>query len=188
MKERIRREIKQKREKLSKTILLKKSKQIKERLFDIDEFRDAQVVLFYVSYNNEVFTHDMIKETQVMGKQVVVPFSDTKNKTVIPVKLDSWDELKTGSYGILEPVREHLKKVTVDIVDVIIVPGVAFDICGRRIGHGLGYYDKLLAETDKTSIGLAFEIQIVESIPVERHDVSIDMIVTEKRTIKCLKN
>ena len=81
----------------------------------------------------------------------------------------------------------QIKKISIDEVDLIIVPGVGFDSCGNRIGHGKGYYDKLLKNSKASTIGLAFEFQVIEKIPSEKHDVSIDMIVTEKRILRCKK-
>jgi len=186
MKEVIRREIKEKRNSLSKSEILEKSNRIKKRLFEQDEFRKAQTILFYVSYGSEVYTHDMIKESLSEGKNVVVPYSDTEKRTLILSELHSWNELSVGSYNILEPKKENIKEVTVDAIDMIVVPGVAFDSSGRRIGHGFGYYDKLLGgSTHAPSIGLAFELQIVDAVPTEEHDVAVGKIITEKRTIIC---
>ena len=185
MKEEIRREIKEKRNSLSKSEILEKSNRIKKRLFEQAEFRKAQTILFYVSYGSEVYTHDMIKESLSEGKNVVVPYSDTEKRTLILSELHSWNELSVGSYNILEPKKENIKEVAIAMVDMILVPGVAFDVTGRRIGHGWGYYDKLLEKSNAPSIGLAFELQIVDAVPTEEHDVAVGKIITEKRTIIC---
>jgi len=184
MKEKLRKEIKEKRRKLSKEENRKKSKEIKEKLFGLKEYRDARVVLFYVSYNGEVFTHDMILES-FYKKNVIVPVSNKEDNTLILSRLKSWDELSIGSYRILEPRIEKIRKTNIKDIDLIIVPGVAFDIKGNRMGHGKGYYDKLLSEAKATTIGLSFEFQIVEKIPVEPHDIPVHKIVTEDRIIKC---
>jgi 5-formyltetrahydrofolate cyclo-ligase len=96
------------------------------------------------------------------------------------------DELELGMYRILEPKQELRtvveKRVEVDELDLIMVPGVAFDVRGARTGHGKGYYDKLLehARPDTPLVALAFECQMFEEIPVEEHDVFMDKVVTEK--------
>lgn len=188
MKEKLRKEIKEKRKNISKEEQRKKSKEIKEKLFSLKEYKDSEIVLFYVSYNGEVFTHDIIRDA-LKEKVVVVPISNKEDCSVSLSKLGKWYDLETSSYGILEPRKECIKDVPIDVVDLIIIPGVAFDCKGNRLGHGKGYYDRLLRNAKEiTKIGLAFEFQIVENITIEKHDISIDKIITEKRIINCEKN
>jgi len=184
MKEILRKEIKEKRKKQSKEEQRKKSKEIKEKLFNLKEYKEAKTILIYVSYNSEVFTHEMIKEA-LNNKNVVVPISNTKNNTLSLSILESWNDLESSSYGILEPKKDKIKEIPIDEIDLIIVPGVAFDIRGNRMGHGKGYYDKLLEKTKLITIGLAFEFQLVNKIPTEKHDKPVNIIITEKRIIKC---
>lgn len=183
MKERLRRELKNKRNSLSKNEVLEKSKQIKKILFALNEFIQASVILFYISYDNEVFTHDMIKEC-LTKKVVIVPKSVKEIRSLILSKLENWDDLELGAYSILEPREDKIIEVLIDDIDLIIIPGLGFDEKGRRIGHGMGYYDKLIKKSTKAlHIGLAFECQIVEQIPTSKHDVPVDKIITEKRVI-----
>jgi 5-formyltetrahydrofolate cyclo-ligase len=184
MKEKLRKEIKEKRIKQTKKENRKKSKEIKEKLFSLKQFNDAKTVLFYVSYNGEVFTHDILKEAFI-AKKVVVPISNKNDHSLILSEIISWDDLKESSYGILEPKKDCVKEVNIDEIDLIIVPGIAFDTKGNRIGHGKGYYDRLLRNTNVTKIGLAFEFQIAKEIPIGKNDVPVDLIITEKRIIKC---
>jgi 5-formyltetrahydrofolate cyclo-ligase len=173
------------RKNLSKEYVFENSKKIKNRLFNLNEFKKASTILFYVSYNNEVFTHEMIRELLTSKKNIVVPISDKKNRTLILSKLENWNDLSIGSYNILEPKNNRIKQVNLDIIDLIIVPGVGFDEKGNRIGHGKGYYDKLLRNSKKAkSIGLTFECQILEKIPTGKYDIPVDVIVTEERIIK----
>jgi len=188
MKERLRKELTRIRNNLSELEVLEKSKRIKKRLFAIDEFKEATTILFYISYDNEVFTHGMIKECMSMEKKAIVPKSITKDNTLILSELVDWNDLEIGSYNILEPKSKSIKEVSINLIDLIVVPGVGFDESGHRIGHGKGYYDDLLKNSKKAShIGLAFEFQIVDKIPAERHDFPVDKIVTEERFIDCLK-
>ena len=185
MKDRLRKSIEKKRNTLSTSEVLEKSSRIKKRIFEMDLFRDAQTILFYVSYGNEVYTHDMIKESISLGKTVVVPKSVTKNNALILSRLTDWDNLEVGAYNILELKQESIEQVDVESVDLIIVPGVVFDESGNRIGHGKGYYDRLLNDSRNIpSVGLAFEFQIVENIKSEQHDEKIDIIITGDRVIK----
>jgi len=184
-KDQLRKEIKKKRKNLSKDELREKSTAIKNRLFKMKLFRHAQTILFYVSYSNEVYTHDMIKESIAIGKHVIVPKSVTQDNTLILSKLKSWGDLEIGAYNILEPKKETIGEVDVESIDLIIVPGVVCDESGNRIGHGKGYYDRLLNKSQNMpAIGLAFELQMVDNIESEQHDEKIDVIITEDRIMK----
>jgi len=183
MKEKLRKEIKEKRRKQSKEDNRKKSKEIKERLFGLKEFIDAETVLFYISYDGEVFTHDMILES-FYKKNIIVPVSNKDTCSLTLSHLKSWEELSIGSYGILEPRIEKIRKTRVEDIDLIIVPGVAFDEKGNRLGHGKGYYDRLLKDAKVPIVALAFEFQIIENVPTDEHDKSVDIIITEERIIK----
>ena len=186
MKETIRKELTEKRKKLTKKIVLEKSKQIKDTLFNLQEFKKADTILFYVSYDNEVSTHDMIKKCLSYGKNVVVPISNKEDNSLTLSKIEKWADLKPGSFDILEPKKDKTKEVSIYDIDLTIIPGVGFDEQGFRLGQGFGYYDKLLKNsTNAITVGLAFEIQIVEKIPIEPHDLPVDLIITEKRVIRC---
>jgi 5-formyltetrahydrofolate cyclo-ligase len=183
MKEKLRKEIKEKRIKQTKEENRKKSKEIKEKLFSLKQYDDAKTILFYVSYNGEVYTHDMIKEA-MQEKKIVVPISNKEKQTLDLSILESWDDLLIGSYQILEPKKGCVKKIIIDDINLIIVPGVAFDIKGNRMGHGKGYYDRLLEKGKAPIIGLCFEFQLVEKIPIEPHDKPVNILITEKRVIR----
>jgi len=187
MKETLRRQLLDKRTSLPSKDIAEKSRVIQNRLFSFPGFMKAKTVLFYVSYDNEVCTHEMIKQTVASGKQVAVPWTDKEQKMVTPCLLSCWDDLCIGSYGILEPKTTCRKPVLLEHVDVVIVPGVGFDRQGHRLGHGMGYYDKLLHQAPKNmvKIGLAFEQQMVDKIPVDTHDVRVAYIVTEHELIDC---
>lgn len=180
----IRKLLKNKRLNLSKDEVLAKSKQIKNRLFKIDDYKKAKNILFYVSYDGEVFTHDAIKESFI-DKKVVVPISNKEDYSLILSKLNSFEDLVEGPYGILEPKKEKIKEISFDEIDLIIIPGIVFDLKGNRIGHGKGFYDRLLKNTKVPIIALAFEFQIIGKIRVDEHDKPVDIIITEKRIIYC---
>ena len=184
MKKQIRKNLILIRKNLSKEFVFENSLKIKNNLFGLNDFKKASTILFYVSYNNEVYTHEMIKELLTSKKIILVPISDTRNRTLILSKLEKWSDLSRGTYNILEPKKEKIKQVDIDSIDLIIVPGVGFDERGNRIGHGKGYYDNLLRNSKKAiSIGLSFECQIIENIPTGKYDIPVDIIVTEKRVI-----
>ncbi|RLF34242.1 MAG: 5-formyltetrahydrofolate cyclo-ligase [Thermoplasmata archaeon] len=173
------------RKKLSWEEVLIKSRKIEHKLFSLKEFKNSSTILFYVSYNNEVYTHDMIKKCIASDKNVVAPVVDKNNNCLILSRLRRWEDLVVGTYGILEPRKEKIDEVSVDDIDLIIVPGVGFDEKGYRVGHGMGYYDRLLKLSKVLHIGLAFEFQIIKSIPHDPYDVPVDIIVTEEKVIYC---
>jgi 5-formyltetrahydrofolate cyclo-ligase len=186
MKKTLREQLLSRRKALAHAEVLAKSMKIKHRLFASPWYRDACTILFYVSYNNEVSTHEMIQESLINGKNVIVPKINTQNKALIISRLLCWDDLCPGVYSILEPKNDCVREVPVSSIDLCIIPGVVFDCKGNRIGHGGGYYDRLLqTKCHAHRIGLAFELQIVKSIPVERHDVKVETIITEERVIDC---
>lgn len=187
MKHLLRKKLIEKRKSLSKEQVFEKSERIQQRLFNLDEFKNSSTILFYVSYDNEVFTHNMIKESISLRKKVIVPISVIKDRTLLLSRLERFQNLQVGSYGILEPRPDTIKKTPIDKIDIMIVPGVGFDRSGHRIGHGKGYYDNLLKiSKNHLHIGLAFECQIVDQIPIESHDLPVKRIITEKRIINCV--
>ncbi len=177
MKKRLRENFLKKRDSIPVKERLKKSDEIWQRLSSLPEFEEAPVILFYVSFGSEVHTHKMIRSS-LESKKIALPVVNGEN--LILSELRDWKELSTGSYGILEP-REIRK---VDSVDLAIVPGMAFDLNGHRIGYGKGYYDRLLNKMYAQKIGLTFECQLVDSIPSSAHDVAVDAIITENRIIR----
>jgi 5-formyltetrahydrofolate cyclo-ligase len=128
----------------------------------------------------------MIQESLRKGKTVVVPKTDIKEKKLNLSTITCWDDLECGAYTIFEPKSERVKEVFLDSIDLLILPGVVFDEKGNRIGHGMGYYDRLLQNKFHGHVvGLAFELQMVDSIPAEKHDVRVKRIITEERIITC---
>jgi 5-formyltetrahydrofolate cyclo-ligase len=129
----------------------------------------------------------MIEDSFSLGKKVVVPISVIEDRTLLLSSLEKFQDLQVGSYGILEPRPDKIKEASIDKIDLIIVPGVGFDLSGHRIGHGKGYYDNLLKiSKNHLHIGLAFEFQIVDKIPIESHDLPVKRIITERRIINCV--
>ncbi len=160
------------------------SRAICERFASLPEYADARTVLVYVDVRDEVRTRHFLPEALTHGKRIVVPYCVAGELELF--HLERMDELETGTYGILEP-REGLrvlpeKRIDVAGVDLIMVPGVAFDRGGARTGHGKGYYDKLLerARAETPLVALAFECQLFPEIPMMPHDVFMDKVVTEE--------
>ncbi len=160
------------------------SQRICERLVALPEYQRAATVLWYVDCRSEVRTRHYLPTALSQPKKLIVPWCNTQGELEL-FHLTSMDELALGMYRILEPKPELRglaeKQVHATEPDLIIVPGVAFDRHGGRMGHGRGYYDKLLehARPDTPLIALAFECQLFAEIPTAEHDVFMDAIVTE---------
>ena len=111
MKNQIRKQLIKIRKNISLVEVIEKSKIIKNKLFEMDDFNHASIILFYISYNNEVFTHEMIKEQLTNNKIIVVPIVDRKSSSLILSKLEDWNDLTVGAYNILEPKKERISRV-----------------------------------------------------------------------------
>lgn len=154
----------------------RKSRIIKEKLFRTFAFKKAKTVMFYIAFDGEVDTQDMIKKARILGKIIAVPVC-RKNRQIMPCILNDKTKLVRGLYGILEPAIK--KPVNLEDIDLVIVPGVAFDKEGNRLGRGKGYYDRFLKKLPDrvNSIGLAFDSQILPSAPATPIDVSVDRVI-----------
>ena len=182
-KEKIRRRILKLRNSFSAEERREKSERIKEKLFTFFEFKTAKVILLYAAKGSEVETEEMIEEALSSGKKVGLPL--TKGKGLLFSQIFSYEELSPSTLGILEPKKE--RPIPLDKVDLVVIPGIAFDAKGNRIGFGRGFYDRFLSRIPKRilKIGLAFELQVVETIPEGLTDIPVDKIITEKRIIDC---
>src|SRR5262245_41539440 len=149
----------------------------------------ANTVKWYVDAASEVRTRHTLPKALTHGKRVVVPWCVVETNELELFLLEDMSELVEGAYKILEPKEElrllPAKRVKPEELDLVMVPGTAFDIRGGRMGQGKGYYDRLLsgARPDAPLVALAFDCQIFDEIPVTAHDVFMDMVLTESRTI-----
>lgn len=182
MKNALRQETREKRQSLSPDLYAKKSAAIREKLENLPEFKAAKKIMAYVSTNEEVDTHELIKNAFKKGHTVYIPKIDRNELKIIPVR--SWEVLEPGTFSILEPMMsEASEEANPEDLDLILVPGIAFDKRGHRIGHGGGFYDRTLKNTKAFKIGLAFHEQIIDEVPNEEHDVSMDLIITDNSLI-----
>jgi 5-formyltetrahydrofolate cyclo-ligase len=171
---------------LTKAALEANTRIIESRLFEFANFLESKIVMLYVNASSEVPTDTIIKRAYDYSKIVVLPAFDTAKSTMKLMKVDHPDkDLHTGSRGILEPDPAKCKPVPLDCIDIAIVPGVAMDEKGGRLGSGDGYYDRIIPELPMTTrkVGLVFEGQLVPQVPMESHDKHVDIIITEKRVI-----
>ncbi len=153
-----------------------KSNLVKEKLFRDKVFKRAKIVLFFISFGGEIYTQDMIKKARKSGKIVAVPVCK-RNGIMRPSVLLEKARLMRGLYGIYEPAIKRF--VNLEDLDLVIVPGIAFDKKGNRLGRGKGYYDRFLRRLPEkaSSIGLAFDFQILPHIPANSLDKKVDKVI-----------
>ncbi len=166
----------------------RKSAGIKRKLLGTAQFSKAEWILFYLALADEVQTEEMMEESLKLGKRVAVPLIDAQNNQILISRLENPErELETGILGILQPKKNFYRPLEMGKLELVIVPGVAFDKRGNRLGFGRGFYDRFLKKVpDSTkSVALAFELQLVDDTRPRSHDVPVDYIITEKRIIDC---
>ena len=163
------------------------SRTIVSAFMALPEYAAAKTVLFYVDAASEVRTRHSLPDALAGGKRIVVPYCLVETNELGLFLLEDVSELVEGAYRILEPRAElralPAKQVEPEDLDLVMVPGTAFDPSGARMGQGKGYYDRLLARArpDVPLVGIAFECQIFPEIPIAPHDVFMDLVLTEKQ-------
>jgi 5-formyltetrahydrofolate cyclo-ligase len=184
MKEILRLENLGKRNSLGRGQVEKKSLAVQGLFLGLPEFAKAKSLLVYYGVNNEVETKGIIEKALEQGKQVSLPITDFEKKRLKLGKINSLAELKKTKQGLVEP--KLLKEVKKEDLDLVVLPGIAFDRQGNRIGRGLGFYDNLLrkASTRIKLVGLCFSENLEEEIPSESHDVKMDVVVTDQEVIR----
>jgi len=176
-KEEIRKDAVAKRDSMELDEIMDKSAIIKEKLFALKEFQDAQKILFYSSSSSEVRTMEMVEEAVCMGKSIVLPA--IKGKETIFVEVKSSAGLQKNKEGVPEPRADNKEEVKPEELDLIVASNVAFTEDCKRLGRGWGFFDKIFAKTRARRVGLAFDIQLTDDLPMEEHDQYLDLLVTE---------
>ncbi len=177
----LRKEVLSIRKELSAEFVAKNSRIIFDKLKATEEYKNAKSVMVYMDFGNEVNTKDFINEALSEGKKIIIPYTDTGKVLIVPVEIESFDDLVKCKFGYLEPKKEKINTpYDVNKIDLIVVPGVVFDKKRNRIGFGKGYYDRLLSIRRAKAFAIAFEFQVYDEIPAEEHDIKMDMIITEK--------
>ena len=183
----IRKEILNKRKSQSKEEISLKSARILELLKTFEPYQKAQMVMVYLDFRQEVETREIIKDLWNWGKKVVVPVTILAEKKLLPVIIRDFSDLTEGTYGILEPKEEGRIEIDPEKIDLVLVPGVAFDLKGNRLGYGAGFYDRFLPKLRPgvKKVALAFELQLLPEIAAGPYDIPMDYIITEDRIINC---
>ena len=158
----------------------KKSLVILDKLFSMPEFQRSKTILFYASFDGEVDTFEMMKQAQKLGKQIALPIVVAKEKIIIPALVANLEkDLEYGQYGIKQPKGYEAKRIDLEQIDLVVVPGVAFDKRNNRLGRGEGYYDRFLKALSPHiySVGLAFDFQVVDCLPVVEDDIPVSCVL-----------
>jgi len=148
-------------------------------------FRRSGLISSYIGFGEEVATSDLIRELLRERGRVAVPVHGSGRGKPAFAEITSWGDLAPNSLGFLEPPPEKVRVVANDSIGCFLVPGVGFDLQGNRLGYGLGFYDRALqtAQHDSLLVGLAYDLQVVENLPVSGHDVPMHLIITENRIV-----
>ncbi len=173
-------------EKFTKEELAQKYETIERRLFEFANFMESQMVFLYTPVNGEISTENIIKKALQIEKQLVLPVLTTTKNVINLYKITSYNkDLITGANDILEPDIKKCKKIPLEDIDIAIIPGLAFDDKGGRVGFGNDYYRRLISKLPETcrKISLAYEEQVVDQIQMESRKYTVDIIITDKRII-----
>ncbi len=185
----LRQSILQRRDVLSSEEQLRYSRAITEKAIALEQFKAAETIFIYVNFRSEVITRNLIDHILKLGKKVVVPVTLVPEKALLPVFInDPEQELAPGYCSIPEPIvtiRES-QALSPELIDIIFLPGSVFDERGGRMGYGGGYYDRFVSAQAPQAlrVGLAYEVQMMERAPLQKHDELLDLILTEKRTVQ----
>lgn len=173
------------RETMDKVECDSNSKKIMEMLTRLKIIKESKTIMLYLSFNNEVDTYGLLEWCLKNEKRVVVPYCIEEERKMIPCNIKNVDEdLERSRFGFMQPKVNYIDEVHKDEIDVVIVPGVVFDINGNRIGFGGGYYDRFLQNlSDTKSIAICHDFQLVERVPRDDFDIPMNKIVTEKKIV-----
>ncbi|HJV45460.1 MAG TPA: 5-formyltetrahydrofolate cyclo-ligase [Bacillota bacterium] len=188
-KKELRKMVLQVREALDKNQSRVKSEIISQRILNLPQYQKATCVFTFIPFGHEVDIRPVLEDGIKQGKRMVIPKTFTKEKYIATYEFTDWNQLVAGVYGILEPDPGKAIEVRPDEIDFIVIPGVAFDRMGGRLGYGGGFYDRFLSNYDRlpSLVAVCFQEQLVERIPMKPHDFKVDYIITDVEMIDCRK-
>jgi len=157
----------------------RRNARIREKLFSYDRFKKANVIMSYVSKSYEVDTWEIIKRSLEMGKKVAVPFILKEERLIFPALILDPGELTPGPFGVYQPPPDNLRQLNLNQIEIILVPGLAFDNQGNRLGHGQGYFDRFLKKIPCNihTVGLAYEFQVLNALPFSPEDIPVSTLI-----------
>lgn len=177
-KKNIRKEIKQLRLSLQEEEKQRLSREVFSKIEELTEFVSSKNILLYYSLPDELPTVNVLEEW-CLKKNIYLPRVNGENLELLRYDIA---HMSRGAFDIEEPNGNDI--VSKDIIDMIIVPAVAFDRSGNRLGRGKGYYDRLLSNNKAIKIGVGYDFQLFDSLPTEPHDIPMDIIITPNTVIK----
>ena len=186
-KKELRKQIITERDQLTDDEIATKSAIIAEKLYSLPAFNQAEAIMYFVSFGSEVDTRPMVEETIRRGKTALAPKAVPQSRELIPSRIIDWEsDLMPGYYNIPEPRAGALRPYAPEQIDLLIVPGVAFDLKGNRLGYGGGYYDRFfsLLKPGTPLVALVFDLQIVPAVPIDEWDRPVDCVITDQRLIE----
>lgn len=184
-KQELRKEIKQTLRSIDTGTFASWSENITKQVIHLPEWQNAQTIGITISGEYEVNTEHLIKYAWENNKRIVVPKCHPKTQKMTFREITSFDQLEVVYYGLKEPIEDQTTSVDQGLIDLVVVPGLSFTKQGYRLGHGGGYYDRYLSTYTGQTISLAFPIQIVETLPIEKFDVPVQKLVTPSQVITC---
>ena len=160
---------------------------IYQKIIDSNLYKESKNIFTYISFGSEVDTKTLILKMLNDNKNIFVPKINIKDNSMEAIKITSLNQLEENCFGTLEPNTGY--RVDPKEIDLIVTPGVAFDISGNRVGLGKGFYDRYFVRTSENvnKLGLAYECQVFDKIEVDKFDIQLDYLVTEKRFINTKK-
>lgn len=166
--------------------VMEKSAMIQKMVLELPIYRKAKTIGLYASFNNEVSTAVVFNDSVKEGKKVLFPCIMEEKRELVFTPVQRLNELRQGPFGIMAPCSKGGKNY-IGEVELLFIPGVAYDLKGGRLGYGGGYYDRSMGKLIKRPFiaALAYEFQIVDEVPVIPHDIRVDVIITEQRVITC---
>lgn len=171
----IRKKVRELKKQFPLSVKIERSKFIFDKLEQLDVFQKAKTVMLYWSMNDEVFTHDFVQK-HYLQKEIILP--SVNGDELELKKFEGVEKMMAGeSFGIGEPVGEIYSNP--ENIDLIIVPGVAFDKNNNRLGRGKAYYDKLLKTSGAVKVGVCFDFQLFDNVPVDEHDIKMDFVILD---------
>lgn len=183
MKEEIRKTAKKKRAEMDAGEVCEKSGLIAKHFLASDIYKKAECIMLYMPIGNEADTGKIIDAAFRDGKRVVLPITDLESARITPALITPDCKFVKGAFSVPEP--QERREIDPLLIDAVVVPGIAFDKGGARVGFGKGCYDKFLKGTSAIKVGICYDFQIYPKILIEEHDIRMDFLVSECGIIKC---